>query len=90
MCSAGLPHVLIKSDHYQGYHIPKGALVIANIWSVTGSHPSILILKPSEITYRAITQNPAVYEDPQTFCPERYIDGNALDAREMVFGFGRR
>jgi len=66
----GLPHVLIKADHHKGYHIPKGALVMANIW--------------------AITQNPAIYDDPQSFRPERYIDGQPLDAREMVFGFGRR
>jgi len=66
----GLPHVSFKSDHYKGYHIPKGALVMGNIW--------------------AITQNPAIYDDPQSFRPERYIDGQPLDAREMVFGFGRR
>jgi cytochrome P450 len=40
--------------------------------------------------HRAITQNPDVYDDPQSFRPERFIDGNPLDAKEMVFGFGRR
>jgi len=66
----GIPHRLMKNDHYQSYHIPKGALVMANIW--------------------AITQNPDVYDEPQSFRPERYIYGQPLDAREMVFGFGRR
>jgi len=66
----GVPHVTTKSDYYQGYHIPKGALVIGNVW--------------------AITRNPAVYDDPETFCPERFIDQKQLDPRDMVFGFGRR
>lgn len=28
----GLPHRVVTDDEYMGYHIPKGALVIANIW----------------------------------------------------------
>ena len=79
--------MLTKNDHYQGYYIPKGALVMANIWSVTFS---CQFYQPSEILYRAITQNPDIYDEPQSFRPERYIDGQPLDAREVVFGFGRR
>ena len=30
----GLPHVARKSDYYEGYYIPKGALVIGNVWYV--------------------------------------------------------
>jgi cytochrome P450 len=30
----GLPHVLTCDDNYDGYHIPTGAIVIPNIWSV--------------------------------------------------------
>jgi cytochrome P450 len=30
--SAGLPHRVTRDDVYQGFRIPKGATVIANIW----------------------------------------------------------
>lgn len=28
----GIPHRVIKEDIYEGYRIPVGSLVIANIW----------------------------------------------------------
>ncbi len=28
----GIPHRLIEDDEYRGYFIPKGTLVISNIW----------------------------------------------------------
>lgn len=28
----GLPHRVIQDDEYEGYHIPKGAICIANVW----------------------------------------------------------
>ena len=28
----GLPHVTTEEDVYKGYYIPKGALLMANIW----------------------------------------------------------
>lgn len=30
----GIPHVCTEEDEYMGYRIPKGAVVIANIWCV--------------------------------------------------------
>jgi cytochrome P450 len=38
----------------------------------------------------AITQNPAIYDEPHLFRPERFMDDKQLDPREMIFGFGRR
>ncbi|CAE6425428.1 unnamed protein product [Rhizoctonia solani] len=29
----GVPHMCTKDDEYQGYHIPKGAIMIGNIWA---------------------------------------------------------
>lgn len=28
----GVPHTNTEDDHYEGYRIPRGATVIANIW----------------------------------------------------------
>jgi cytochrome P450 len=30
----GVPHMATEDDEYCGYRIPKGAVLIANIWSV--------------------------------------------------------
>ena len=35
----GIPHKAVESDVYRGYHIPKGAIVIPNIWFV-GAFPA--------------------------------------------------
>jgi len=38
----------------------------------------------------AITQDPAIYDEPHVFRPERFIDNKQLNPREVIFGFGRR
>ncbi|CAE6452911.1 unnamed protein product [Rhizoctonia solani] len=35
-----VPHGCIKDDTYKGYHIPKGAIVIGNIWAI-GNNPDV-------------------------------------------------
>jgi len=30
----GIPHIVAKDDEYRGYDIPKGSLVIGNLWYV--------------------------------------------------------
>ncbi|CAE6506514.1 unnamed protein product [Rhizoctonia solani] len=30
-----IPHKCTEDDHYQGYHIPKGAMVIGNVWAMS-------------------------------------------------------
>ena len=30
----GMPHLASEDDVFDGYHIPKGAIVMGNIWSV--------------------------------------------------------
>ena len=32
--AGGIPHAVIQDDEYMGYHIPKGATVIGNHWSI--------------------------------------------------------
>jgi hypothetical protein len=30
--SLGLPHVLVEDDVHEGYFIPKGSMIITNVW----------------------------------------------------------
>jgi cytochrome P450 len=66
--AGGIPHAVIQDDEYMGYHIPKGATVIGNHWS--------------------ISMDENVYEDPQQFNPDRWIQFRDLPL--IAFGFGRR
>ena len=43
--------------------------------------------------YRAMTRDVTKYDDPDTFCPERFEGqkgADTMDPRNYVFGFGRR
>ncbi|CAE6478773.1 unnamed protein product [Rhizoctonia solani] len=31
----GIPHTCFEDDTYKGYHIPKGAIVVGNVWAMT-------------------------------------------------------
>ncbi|KAK5174015.1 uncharacterized protein LTR77_001095 [Saxophila tyrrhenica] len=74
----GVPHVTTQDDVYQDYLIPKGGLLIPNIWY--GRQFSKLF-----------THDAQVYEDPMTFNPERFLSSPPPpDPQDFVFGFGRR
>ncbi|KDQ62055.1 hypothetical protein JAAARDRAFT_203276 [Jaapia argillacea MUCL 33604] len=70
----GLPHRLMENDVHDGYFIPKGTIIIANIWNILHDENSY--------------KNPMVF-DPERFLsapgksPEQ-------DPRTFSFGFGRR
>ena len=34
MAPAGIPHMLIQDDTYDGYFLPKGTIVFPNAWSI--------------------------------------------------------
>ncbi|EKM56472.1 uncharacterized protein PHACADRAFT_207702 [Phanerochaete carnosa HHB-10118-sp] len=71
---SGVPHRLTEDDIYEGYLIPKGSIVIANIWKIL--HDPKLYA------------NPFVF-DPTRFLPEDGHTP-ATDPRGYCFGFGRR
>ncbi|TFK74818.1 cytochrome P450 [Pluteus cervinus] len=69
----GVPRAALEDDIVGGYLIPKGAMVLANIW--------------------AMTHDPDVYEHPDEFRPERFLNPDGTlngDDRVLAFGFGRR
>ncbi|KAF8514282.1 cytochrome P450 [Gautieria morchelliformis] len=70
----GLPHRLMKDDAYEGFRIPAGSLVIANIWWMLND-PKVF---PSPSEFR-----------PERFL-EKENPEDVTDPSELVFGFGRR
>lgn len=54
---------------FRGYTIPKGTVVLPNLWSVH--------------------RDPALWEDPDTFKPERFLDDEGkLLRKEFYIPFG--
>ncbi|KAI0069315.1 cytochrome P450 [Artomyces pyxidatus] len=70
----GVPHAAMQDDVYNGYFIPKGALVIANSWAMLhdpSAYPDPEAFRPE----RFLTEDGKVKDDP------------TLSA---AFGFGKR
>ncbi len=89
-----LPHCSTEDDVESGYFIPKGSLVYANIWYVIRRSIPPETQPHGHIIDRKMLHDPAVYDQPFEFKPERFIRTDAkepeLDPYKMTFGFGRR
>ncbi|KAF9222063.1 cytochrome P450 [Gyrodon lividus] len=70
----GVPHRVTEDDIHNGYYIPKGSLVIANIWFML--HDPQTYANPNEF-------NPGRFLAGEGKEPE-------TDPRTICFGFGRR
>ncbi|KAI0041289.1 cytochrome P450 [Auriscalpium vulgare] len=70
----GVPHRLIDDDEYRGYWIPKGSLIIGNMWAIL--HDPAIYANPHEFT-------PERHLDDGKNVPE-------MDPLRVPFGFGRR
>ncbi|KDR76850.1 hypothetical protein GALMADRAFT_67401 [Galerina marginata CBS 339.88] len=71
-----LPHLLQEDDIYQGLLIPKGTMVIANMWAM--SRDETLYPNASEFV-------------PDRFMEELTPEcRDKMDPRNFIFGFGRR
>jgi len=79
----GLRHRVIEDDVYEGYLIPKGTIVIANIWAIT--HDSEVYPNPFEFDpNRHLGKNPQVDPFKFTFgfgrriCPGQHFAEQSL------------
>jgi len=71
-----LPHVLREDDIYKGYLIPRGSIVIANIWAM--------------LRDESVYPNASEFI-PERFLEEVSPEmKRKMDPRSYVFGFGRR
>ncbi|KAG0702315.1 cytochrome P450 [Suillus ampliporus] len=68
------PHRVTEDDIHDGYHIPKGSLIIANIWSMLNDPRTYA--DPSQF-------------NPERFLAKDG-KGPETDPRTICFGFGRR
>ncbi|KAF5968610.1 oxidoreductase [Fusarium bulbicola] len=77
----GIPHATAQQDSYLGYHIPKGATVIINVWAIHNDptrHPS-----PRQF-------NPMRYINDQQTSIEAANNPDPTKRDHYVFGAGRR
>lgn len=70
-----IPKSLREDDDYKGYHLPKGAIVLENVWAVFRD----------PVTY----PEPHVFR-PERFLKDGKLDTSVRDPDDRVFGSGRR
>jgi len=70
----GVAHASSQSDVYQGYVIPKGTVIMPNIWSM---------MRDSDVYANPMEFNPLRFLPTGDTPPEK-------DPKELCFGFGRR
>ncbi|KAI0313067.1 cytochrome P450 [Amylostereum chailletii] len=71
----GIPHLLTTDDHYKGYTIPAGTMVIGNIWGIL--HDPAVYRRPLDF-------------NPDRYLPSGILDVSTNDPSRVAFGFGRR
>lgn len=75
----GVPHALARDDVYNGYQIPKGAIVNANVYYL--NHDGIE--NPREF-------DPTRFTDEETLIEQNGISAESLTRKHFTFGTGRR
>ncbi|KAF8626927.1 hypothetical protein AX17_006428 [Amanita inopinata Kibby_2008] len=71
----GIPHMLAEDDVYKCYRLPKGSVIVPNIWAML--HREDLYPEPLEFK-------------PERFMKDGRIDKSVKDPFHAVWGFGRR
>nr|VWO99561.1 Cytochrome P450 monooxygenase CYP52X1 [Ganoderma boninense] len=71
----GAIHRLMADDEYRGHFLPKGTLVLPNIWAML-HNPEVY-------------PNPEVFE-PARYIKDGVLNPSAPNPASVVFGFGRR
>ncbi|KAI0066611.1 cytochrome P450 [Artomyces pyxidatus] len=73
---SAVPHAAMEEDTYNGYYIPKGAIIIANLWAIL--HDPIIYPDPDSFK-------------PNRFLPiDGVAKEEAISTLNAAFGIGRR
>ncbi|KAI0740350.1 cytochrome P450 98A3 [Earliella scabrosa] len=72
----GVPHRAVSDDEYNGYLIPAGATVLANVWAISRDPE----------TY----PDPEDFVPERFLDADGQLDVNGKDPADFIFGFGRR
>ncbi|KAK3303882.1 putative cytochrome P450 [Chaetomium strumarium] len=76
----GIPHAVTRDDEYAGYRIPKGTVLIPNLWAM--AMDSQLFEHPSEFIPERWIENPDLPLFPFGFgrrvCPGQHVGKNSL------------
>ncbi|KAJ7129052.1 cytochrome P450 [Mycena filopes] len=83
----GVPHQLMQDDVYRGFHIPAGAVIFANTWSLL--HDPEVYPKPFDFNpdrFLSASDDPKLNPDPRRYtfgfgrrvCPGQYLADDAL------------
>ena len=100
--SLGLSHRATDDDTYQGMRIPRGALLLPNMWFVQTFFHMTSLMQTGKL--RQMMRDTKYFERPEDFNPDRFLGitnryetaEQALnnlypdDPSSIVFGFGRR
>lgn len=70
-----LPKSLMEDDNYKGYHLPKGATIMENVWAVL--HDPVMYPEPHIF-------------NPGRFLKDGKLDPSVRDPEDRVFGSSRR
>ena len=88
----GIARCTSEEDVYEGYTIPKGTIVMPNIWFVM--FVSAILNRLTQTLHRAIAFSKLGPYDPQDFVPERFLEKTEeapIDpTTSWAFGFARR
>ncbi|KAI0745837.1 cytochrome P450 [Earliella scabrosa] len=71
----GVVHRSMADDEYNGYFLPKGTLVLPNVWAMMHDPKTF--------------PNPETFE-PERYLKDGMINPDAPDPEAVVFGYGRR
>ncbi|KUL86332.1 hypothetical protein ZTR_08595 [Talaromyces verruculosus] len=77
----GVPHAVTEDDTYLGYHIPKGAGVILNVWSIQND---------SQRHTDPRTYNPGRWAQDDQNSAQAAVNPDPTKRDHFVFGAGRR
>ncbi|KAF7981481.1 hypothetical protein HWV62_33529 [Athelia sp. TMB] len=75
VASIAVPRQLRKDDHYKGYFVPKGSIILPNSWAILHDEQ----LYPDPFTFK-----------PERFLKDGRIDPSVQDPEAAAFGYGRR